>query len=70
MAYLRIFSGDSPPEQLELSLERISIGRVAENDIVLKSKGVSKLYAIIEKKGNAFVLTDNDSANGVPPWHI
>jgi hypothetical protein len=25
MAYLRIFSGDSPPEQLELSFERIRV---------------------------------------------
>jgi len=65
MAYLRIFSGGSPPDQLELSFEKVSIGRADESDIVLKSKGVSKLHTIIEKKGHAFILTDNDSANGV-----
>ena len=65
MGYLRIFSGDASPEQLELSCESTSIGRGDENGIVLKSKGVSKNHAIIEKKGHAFILIDKDSANGV-----
>ena len=65
MAYLRIFMGDTLLEQRELSSDRVTIGRSADNDVVLRSHGVSKHHAIIERHGDAFVLIDNDSANGV-----
>ena len=65
MAYLRIFMGDKLLEQRELLSDRITIGRTDENDIVLKSHGVSKRHATIERNGEGFVLIDNDSANGV-----
>jgi len=65
MAYVRIYMGDALLEQRKLSLERTSIGRADDNDIILKNKGVSKHHAIIEKQGQFFVLIDTNSANGV-----
>ncbi len=65
MAYLRVFMGDTLLQQCELNSERTTIGRTRDNDIVLNSDGVSKHHASIEKRGAAFVLTDNGSANGV-----
>ena len=65
MAYLRIYSGDTLQEQRKLDSDRINIGRADDNDIVLKSSGVSKHHAVIEKESKSFSLIDNDSANGV-----
>ncbi|OBH63415.1 BTAD domain-containing putative transcriptional regulator [Mycobacterium sp. E2479] len=41
------------------------IGRLAENDIVLEDDTVSRSHAVIVDTGNAFVITDLRSANGV-----
>ena len=65
MAYLRIITGDSLLDQRELTAERTTIGRSQDNDIVLTGPGISRHHATIERKGDAFVLVDNDSANGV-----
>lgn len=65
MAYLRIFTGGSLLDQRELTAERTTIGRTEDNDIVLAEPGVSRHHATIERVGDAFVLVDNDSVNGV-----
>lgn len=65
MAYLRIFLGDTLLEQRELGADRTTIGRTPDNAIVLNSHAVSKHHATIERDGDAFVLVDHDSANGV-----
>jgi hypothetical protein len=65
MAYLRIFMGDTLRDQRELCSDRTTIGRTADNDVVLNSRGVSKHHATIERHGDSFVLVDNGSANGV-----
>lgn len=44
---------------------RTTIGRDLDNDIVLHHPGVSRTHAVIEKKDNKFVLSDNRSVNGV-----
>lgn len=44
---------------------RITIGRSSENDIVLNHAGVSKIHAVIEKKGDGYYLADNRSTNGI-----
>jgi pSer/pThr/pTyr-binding forkhead associated (FHA) protein len=63
--YLRLHVGDALQEQLELTAERVTIGRAADNDIVLPGGGVSKHHAVIEKQGESFVVVDCGSANGV-----
>ena len=42
-----------------------SIGRAADNDVVIDNGGVSGHHAVIEQEGDAFYITDNNSTNGV-----
>lgn len=42
-----------------------SIGRLETNEICIKEQHVSRQHAIIEYRDGMFVVTDNDSANGV-----
>jgi pSer/pThr/pTyr-binding forkhead associated (FHA) protein len=65
MAYLLVYDGNALREQRELKAGRVTIGRAKDNDIVLADAGVSGYHAVIEKKGEAHVLVDNGSSNGV-----
>lgn len=65
MAFLRIYEGETLLEQCELTAQRTTIGRAADNDIVLNGRGVSKHHAAIERTDASYVLVDNASANGV-----
>jgi len=42
----------------------LSIGRLAENDIVIDHMGVSGRHARIDLEGQAIILTDLQSTNG------
>ncbi|MCC6804658.1 MAG: FHA domain-containing protein [Anaerolineae bacterium] len=42
-----------------------SIGRLDTNEICIKEQHVSRQHAIIDYQDGMFVITDNDSANGV-----
>lgn len=64
MAVLRVFSDDKLIEQLDITTERVTIGRIAGNDLVLPGKGVSKHHAVIEKHGPNYLLIDAGSSNG------
>jgi len=65
MAYVLVYEGETLKQQRELNAELLRIGRGSDNDIVLAAPGVSGHHATIEKKGEAHILVDNDSANGV-----
>lgn len=64
MPFLRLYADGHLQKQWSLTADRLTIGRASDNDIVLSNPRVSKHHAVIEKKGNAFVLVDNQSANG------
>ncbi len=42
----------------------LRIGRIDDNDIIIKKKSVSGHHATIESDGEAFFLADNQSSNG------
>lgn len=44
--------------------ETLRIGRVEDNDIVIKNASVSSHHATIESEGDEFFLADNQSSNG------
>ncbi len=44
--------------------ETLRIGRVDDNDIVIKNNSVSSHHAKIESEGDEFFLADNQSSNG------
>jgi Nif-specific regulatory protein len=61
---LTIISGPLKGERYQLSGERITIGRVSSNDIVLKDSSVSREHCLIKKLDNRFIISDLNSLNG------
>lgn len=61
---LTIAEGRGRGQRFEFDAENVTIGRGAENDVVLNDAGVSRTHARIQKQGPAFLLLDNGSANG------
>ena len=65
MGYLRVYLGNALKTQIELSNERLTIGRAEGNDLVLNDPGVSSHHATIIRDGSKYIIEDNDSTNGV-----
>lgn len=61
---LVIRSGEYAGQVIPLNKSRMSIGRTAENDIVLEDGSVSRLHARLDKVSNGWQLTDCGSTNG------
>ena len=51
-------------QKFRFDTERVTIGRGAENDVVLNDAGVSRTHARIERRVTGWMLLDNGSANG------
>jgi len=64
MPRLFVYSRDGKFSQLSLKGKRISIGRSAENDIIVKDPYSSNLHAYIYPSDRGYVLRDNKSKNG------
>lgn len=56
---------DKVIERVVTQKKRISIGRTADNDIILDNKGVSRKHATIEFDADSALVMDNESLNGV-----
>ena len=61
---LTIANGKGRGQRFQFETESVTIGRGAENDVVLNDAGVSRTHARIQKQGAAWILLDNGSANG------
>src|SRR5256714_13451592 len=61
---LTIAQGKGRGQRFQFDTERVTIGRGAENDVVLNDAGVSRLHARIERQPTGWTLLDNGSANG------
>jgi FHA domain len=60
------FTSEGQEERVEIRSERLTIGRVADNDLQLAGEKVSRHHAVIEiGDGGAVVLRDLGSRNGV-----
>ncbi len=64
MIELKTFLGSAVVHKTVLSKTRITIGRSADNDLVLANPHVSRLEAVIEQTGDSHTLVDN-SRNGI-----
>lgn len=64
MAFLRHYANGAVVGAVELS-DFLTIGRSPDNTIVLDDGTVSARHAIVKKQGNAFVIADADSTNGI-----
>ena len=61
---LTIREGNGRGQRFQFTGDRVSIGRGAENDVVLNDAGVSRAHARIERRGAIWALLDRGSANG------
>ena len=57
-------AGPNPGKVFELTMDSMSIGREASNDIVIQDSELSRNHARISRRGGAFVLEDLGSTNG------
>jgi pSer/pThr/pTyr-binding forkhead associated (FHA) protein len=62
---LVVLEGAKPGHVFTLSEPRTSIGRRADNDLILESKAVSKRHAVVGREDPCFFVEDQDSTNGV-----
>lgn len=65
MPYVRIYHDGVLKDQVQLTADRLTIGRAVSNDIVIDDPGVSGCHAILEREAGGFVIQDNRSTNGV-----
>ena len=64
-ATLKVVSGSANKEVIQLGKDKVTIGRVGYNDLLLNDKKVSRTHAAIYfEKGN-YVIEDLNSTNGV-----
>ena len=61
---LTIAEGKGRGQKFEFTATDVTIGRGAENDVVLYDPGVSRTHARIQEQGAEHFLLDNGSANG------
>jgi len=61
---LTIREGNGRGQRFQFAGDRVSIGRGAENDVVLNDAGVSRAHARVERRGAIWALLDRGSANG------
>ena len=60
-----LYETDGRPQVFNLAKAEASIGRSNENDIVLNDFSVSRRHAVLRREGDAWVIYDNQSTNGV-----
>jgi len=64
MAFLIGMSGAVKGQKYEINRDRTTIGRSANNDIVLQDEAVSSQHCYISRRGDRFFLHDLNSTNG------
>ncbi len=66
MGYLRVYLGNELQEQFDLDrMERLTIGRAKDNDLVIPDAKVSAHHAVIFREGKHYFVQDLGSTNGV-----
>lgn len=64
MPFLRHYANGAVIGAVELT-DTLTIGRAPDNTIVLDDGTVSGEHALVEKKGDLYVMVDRESTNGV-----
>jgi len=66
LPFLEMLSGGTKGKVYELSVDRVSVGRSDDNEIVVSSEAVSRHHAIFEcTERGQWIVRDNQSKNGV-----
>lgn len=62
---LTVYNKERVPQEFPLMSDRISIGRIEENDVTLNDKAISRHHAVLERNDEGWWITDLGSTNGV-----
>jgi len=65
MAFVRVYFDGLLKDEVEINKDVTTIGRNLNNDVTIDNSGVSSMHARILKNGDAFVIEDAGSKNGV-----
>lgn len=63
-ACLVLISGAEIGRRVTLTADDLVIGRAGEADLVVDGDGVSRIHAVVSRKGRGFFVRDHDSTNG------
>ncbi len=64
MAVLRLVPSQGAATPVEVTQDRVVVGREATCDLVVNDGSVSRKHAIIERRGTGWAIVDQGSANG------
>ena len=64
MAVLRLVPSQGSPVPIEISSEKVVVGREPTCDVVVSDGSVSRKHAIVEQRGTGWAVVDQGSANG------
>ena len=64
MAVLRLVPSQGAATPLEITQDRVVVGREATCDVVVNDGSVSRKHAIVERRGTGWAIVDQGSANG------
>ena len=64
MAFLIGMSGSVKGQKFEINKDRTTLGRAANNDIIVRDEAVSSQHCYISKRSDRFILHDLNSTNG------
>ena len=64
MAVLRLVPSQGPATPVEITLDKVVVGREPTCDLVVSDGSVSRKHATIERRGDGWAIVDQGSANG------
>lgn len=64
MAFLQMVSADGGGQRFSIDNDKVTIGRAADNDLVLDDSNVSSHHCQITRENGVYTLTDLGSTNG------
>ena len=64
MPFLEVIQEDSTPARFQFESDEVTVGRDAENDIVLADSSVSSRHCAVVRADDGYILKDLDSTNG------
>lgn len=65
MLYVHLSLDGKPLAEIPFSADRLQVGRLEENDIVVRDRAASRTHALLEREGEQVYVQDLGSQNGI-----
>src|SRR5512140_595753 len=60
-----VYEIEGKPQRYRFTGSEVTLGRSSDNNVVLNDFSVSRRHAVVRREGNAWVIADQNSTNGV-----